>query len=98
MTKEEAIELEKNFEEGLGFFLEMSDVQVSLTLSGRFKISDGSNYICINTKTLSLDYIKYFGYKSDLDDFYDNCIYYIQENKLAFELLISSYEQRSLLC
>lgn len=95
MTVKEAIELEKEFEEGLSFFLGTPDIQVSLALSGRFRISDGSDYICINTKTLDLDYIKYTGYKSDLDDFCSKCVYYIQENRPAFELLISSYEHQS---
>lgn len=95
MTVKEAFELEKEFNEGLSFLLETPDIRVSFTLNRRFRISDGDDYICINTETLDLDYIKYTGYKSDLDDFYSKCVYYIQENRPAFELLISIYEHQS---
>lgn len=94
MTKQEAIELENKCDKLMSEYLD-NDCNVSMALSGRFKISFGENYITLGKNNKSASYVKFHGYYSDLEEHIDSVIKCIDENKDVFDRLIWSYEHLS---
>ena len=91
MTKQEAIELEKKCDELMSEYLN-EDCNVSMALSGRFKVSFGDNYITLTKDISTASYVKFHGYYSDLEEHISSVIKCIKENIDIFNELIWSYE------
>ena len=94
MTKKEAIELENKCDKLMSEYID-NDCNVSMALSGRFKVSFGENYITLGKDNKSASYIKFHGCYSDLEEYIDSIVRCIDENKKIFEELIWSYEHLS---
>lgn len=91
MTKQEAIELENKCDELMTKYLEEPCV-VSMSLSGRLKVSFGENYITLDRKSRIAAYIQYYGYYEDLLSLIDKAFHCVDENEELFNNLTWSYE------
>lgn len=91
MTKQEAIALENKCDKLMSDYID-ADCNVSMALSGRFKVSFGDYYITLSKNNKSASYVKFHGYYSDLEEYIDSIIRCIDENKDIFNELIWSYE------
>lgn len=102
MTKQEAIDLEKQCEDLLVDALNKADLintesdllTVGLTLNNRFRIVIGSNAYLFNKDLKALDWFQFTGFYSDFDNIVFILKRTIREYKSDFEKLIWSYENR----
>ena len=93
MTKQEACELEKLCDKLMTEYLE-AECEVSLALSGRLKITFDNGYITVNRSSCTVDYIRYTGYYSDLQEYIDNIFLCLIHHADTFNKLVWSYEHR----
>lgn len=94
MTKQEAIELEERCDKLMSEYLDR-DCNVSMALSGRFKVKFEDNYITLGRDNKSAAYIQFHGDYSDLEEYIDSIVRCIDENKGVFDRLIWSYNNLS---
>ena len=94
MKLSEAIELERQCDELLNKAINR-DAEVSLSLSGYFKITFDDYFICVNIDGTDCGYVKFTGFKSELDNYCEEIMGTIRENRELFEKLKWSYDYRS---
>ena len=91
MTKQEAKDLEMQIENLLTENFE-AESTIALTFSGYFRIAFDENYICVKPDGLKIGYVKFTGFKEDLEDFCNKALLIIRQNKELFDQLLWSYE------
>ena len=94
MTKQEAIDLENKADELMTEALG-ENAMVSLALSEYLRVMyDDGNIICINRDGRYVGWVKYSGFKEDLEDDSNKILKVVRENQELFQQLIWSYENR----
>lgn len=94
MTKQEAIELEERCDKLMSEYLDQ-DCSVSLALTGRLKIMFEDGYITLGRDNKSASYVDFTGYYSDLEEYIDNIVRCVDDNKDVFDRLVWSYNNLS---
>ena len=97
MTKQEAIQLEKDCENFIKDNLEEDGfVEVSMTLTGRLSVRLNDNKICFNpNNNWKTEYVSWNGDYRDLKLTQKKIKHLIREFSSDFEKLIWSYEHRT---
>lgn len=95
MTKEEALKLENRCDKIMSGYLGR-ECTVSMALTGKLKVefNDG-DYITWNMTGNHVDYIRYVGFYSDLEDDVNMIHACISDNYDIFNNLIWSYNHRN---
>lgn len=93
MTKQEASKLETTCDALMSHYLK-TECEVSLALSGKLKISFDDGYITVNRSSGAVDYIRYTGFYSDLQEYIDKIMICLIDHTDIFNSLIWSYEHR----
>jgi hypothetical protein len=96
MTKKEAIALEALCEKYLAKVLN-EKVEMSMTLSGKLKVTFGENFVTFTDSFSEVIYMSFDGFALDLKEAIDKIVKCMNENREDFELLRWSYENRNLL-
>ena len=101
MTKQEAIDLEKQCEVWLADNLNKKSListdnllTIGLALTGKLRIVLGNCAILLNKDLETINWIQFTGFYSDLEDIKNTIILTIREHKNDYERLIWSYENR----
>ena len=96
MTKKEALALEALCEKHLGKVLNEKD-EMSMTLSGKLKVTFGENFVTFTDSFSEVIYISFYGFALDLKEAIDKIVKCMHENREDFESLLWSYQNRNLL-
>ena len=96
MTKKEALALEALCEKHLDKVLN-EKVEMSMTLSGKLKVTFGENFVTFTDSFSEVIYISFYGFASDLKEAIDKIVKCMHENREDFESLLWSYQNRNLL-
>ena len=91
MTREEAMELEKEVDKLFTLALG-EECECSLNLAGKLRISFNENSICIRPSDGYIDWIKYEGFHDDLAKYYAKILQCHIDNKEIINKLVWSYE------
>jgi len=94
MTRQEAMDLETKCDQLMSEYLR-TKCNVSLALSGKFKVCFDDNYITFDKKDMSVVYVNVHGYYSDLKVTVNFIVRCVSENRELFDKLIWSYEHIS---
>lgn len=94
MTKQEASEIENICDKLMSYYLK-EECTMSMALTGRLKVEFDGNFITINKPFGNVDYVRYVGYYSDLQEYIEKIQLCLQENKGIFDKLMWSYEHIS---
>lgn len=90
MTKQEAIDLEKEIDKLFSEKLE-TDCEVSMALTGALRISVDYGFFNIKVDTELVDWVKWNGFYDVLQDYINKAILVIRQNKEKLDLLLQSY-------
>jgi hypothetical protein len=71
--------------------LKIDEVEMSMALTGRLKVSFDNNFITFD-KDNEVHYIKFMGFKSELDEIIEQIKTVLEKHKAEFEKLLWSYE------
>ena len=96
MKKKEALALEALCEKWLKQKLE-TDVQVSMSLNGRFKVNFDNGFMNFEEDFNTVHYFNYYGWYKDFVELRDKMVECFSEHADDFRQLLWSYENRNLL-
>lgn len=94
MTKQEAQELETLCDSLMSHYLQ-EHAGVSLALSGKLRVDFEDGFINISSNFKDIDYIRFVGFYSDLQEYIEKAITCINDNKGIFMKLLWSYDHMS---
>lgn len=94
-THKEAIKLQSKLENIVNNVLGEKDIELSMALTGRLKVSIDSGYICFNRDYKTVDYIRYAGDYSVLKQYIGRLIDTFICYKDDFDALMDSYDNIS---
>lgn len=96
MTKQEAVDLEKEIDKLFSKKLE-TDCEVSMALTGALRISVDYGFFNIKADTKAVDWIKWSGDYETMQDYINKTKLVIEENEEKIAELMQSYHNKPFL-